>query len=94
MLSARRVGEQICLAVSDNGVGITPQDLPYIFDRSYRGDQARQSVEGETGLGLAIVRSLVEAQGGVIEVESQVGSGSTFKVLFQSSGQTSAPLSR
>lgn len=94
MLAARRVGEQICLAVSDNGVGITPQDLPYIFDRSYRGDQARQSVEGETGLGLAIVRSLVEAQGGVIEVESQVGSGSTFKVLFQSSGQTSAPLSR
>lgn len=94
MLSARRLGEQICLAVSDNGVGIKPQDLPYIFDRSYRGDQARQSVEGETGLGLAIVRSLVEAQGGVIEVESQVGSGSTFKVLFQSSGQTSAPLSR
>lgn len=94
ILSAHRLGEQVCLAVSDNGVGISPQDLPYIFDRSYRGDQARQSVEGETGLGLAIVRSLVEAQGGVIEVESQVGTGSTFKVLFQSSGRTSAPSSR
>jgi signal transduction histidine kinase len=94
ILSARRLGEQICLAVSDNGVGISPQDLPFIFDRSYRGDQARQSGEGETGLGLAIVRSLVEAQGGTIEVESQVGTGSTFKVLFRSSGQTSDPSSR
>jgi signal transduction histidine kinase len=94
LLSARRVGEQICLAVRDTGIGISPQDLPYIFDRSYRGDQARQSGEGETGLGLAIVRSLVEAQGGTIEVESQVGTGSTFKVLFRSSGQTSGPSSR
>ncbi len=60
----------ITLFVKDNGTGIDSADLPYIFNRFYRSDPARQQ-NGETGLGLAIAKSLVEAQGGTIWVESE-----------------------
>ena len=71
---------QILLTVADTGEGISPADLPLIFERSFRGDPARQQTGGETGLGLAIARSLVEAQGGSIRVESQLGSGTKFTI--------------
>jgi len=69
------------LFVKDNGTGIDSADLPHIFNRFYRSDQARQQ-NGETGLGLAIAKSLVEAQGGTIWVESQFGEGTTFYMRF------------
>jgi two-component system, OmpR family, sensor histidine kinase BaeS len=81
-LSATLAGDLVCLAVSDNGAGIAAEDLPYIFERSYRGDRARNQVEGESGLGLAIARSLVEAQGGKISVESQLGEGAKFTIAL------------
>lgn len=83
VLSADEVEDMVRLRVSDNGAGIAEQDLPYIYERSYRGDQARQHTEGETGLGLSIAKSLVEAQGGQISVESAVGAGTTFTIQFQ-----------
>ncbi len=74
-------GEQsaVCIQVSDNGSGIAPEDLPNIFTRFYRADRSRQN-NGETGLGLTIAKSLVEAQGGTISVESELGQGTRFTI--------------
>lgn len=80
-LSARAEGDRVLLRVSDSGPGIQPEHLPYVFQRFYRADDARPS-NGESGLGLAIAKSLVEAQGGTIEVESVVGQGATFTVAL------------
>lgn len=81
-LKAEQAGGIVILSVADNGAGIAAEDLPYIFERSFRGDRARQQVEGETGLGLAIAKSLVEAQGGTLAVESQMGKGTRFTLTF------------
>jgi two-component system OmpR family sensor kinase len=68
----------IILTVSDTGSGISPEDLPRVFDRFYRADQSRSS--GNSGLGLAISKAIVEAHGGTIEVSSMLGEGTTFTV--------------
>ena len=81
-LAAEAQNNHVRLSVSDTGAGIPSRDLPYIFERSYRGDRARHQQEGETGLGLAIARSLVIAQGGTISVESLEGQGATFIIDF------------
>jgi len=65
------------IRVSDEGEGIPPEELPFIFERFYKTDKARVKGSG-MGLGLAIVKSLVEAQGGKVRVESKLGEGSTF----------------
>lgn len=79
-LSARQQDGQVLLEVSDSGPGIPPEVLPQIFERTVRGDPARQQQQGETGLGLAIARSLVEAQGGTIKVRSLPGEGAVFTI--------------
>jgi two-component system, OmpR family, sensor kinase len=66
------------LRVSDTGIGILPEDLPYIFDRFYRADRARSRDQGGSGLGLTIVQSIVEEHKSKIDVESTPGQGSTF----------------
>ena len=68
------------LIVKDTGIGIAPEHRPHIFDRFNRADQARTTSHGRTGLGLAISKAIVEAHGGVIEVVSETGVGSTFTV--------------
>jgi len=70
----------VFVSVSDTGVGISPQDLPLIFDRFYRADKSRSRVEGRSGLGLAICKAIVEADGGSIDVISNLGQGTTFTV--------------
>lgn len=66
-------------AVSDTGIGIAQADLPHVFDRFWRAERSRSRHSGGTGIGLAITRRLVELHGGTIEVESQLGEGSTFR---------------
>jgi PAS domain S-box-containing protein len=72
----------IALTVSDTGIGISPADLPYIFERFFRGDKARTARQGGTGLGLAIVKKIVEAHHGSIQVMSALGQGTSFRVLL------------
>jgi two-component system sensor histidine kinase BaeS len=81
VLASSLAGNSVQLQVRDNGSGITPEDLPNIFDRFYRGDKARQQ-NGESGLGLAIAKSIVEAHRGAIAVESTPGQGTTFTILL------------
>jgi signal transduction histidine kinase len=75
VLRARQVDGQVRLSVKDNGPGIAPQDVPHLFERFWR---AAGVSERGTGLGLSIVKSIVEAHGGSLWVETQVGAGSTF----------------
>ena len=80
-LSASEQNGNILLAVADTGAGIPAEDLPYIFNRFYRGDEARRQ-NGESGLGLAIARSIVQAHGGTIAVDSAPNAGATFTITL------------
>jgi len=79
-ISLRAEGQMALVAISDTGVGIPSEDIPHIFERFYRVDKARSRAEGGSGLGLAICQHIAEVHGGKIEVQSQVGVGSTFLV--------------
>jgi signal transduction histidine kinase len=67
---ASRQPQAVLVEVTDTGEGIRPEDLPFIFDRFYRGEKSRSRSTGGAGLGLAIARGIVEAHGGQIGVES------------------------
>lgn len=81
-LTAVGEGQRLLIEVSDSGTGIPPEELPRIFDRFHQvGGSMRRRSDG-FGLGLYIARRLVEALGGMIEVESELGKGTTFKVAL------------
>ena len=75
----RNLDGGVRIQISDTGAGIAPEDLPYIFDRFWRGDRARTHGAG-SGLGLAIARQLVQAHGGRIDVASSPGQGAVFTI--------------
>jgi len=79
LLKASSTEGVVQIKVMDTGRGISPEDLPHIFDRFYRGDKSRQD-NGESGLGLAIAKSIVEAHGGKISVNSAPNQGAEFIV--------------
>ena len=82
-LSARQRDGEIELTVSDDGIGITKEDLPRIFERFYRADKARSAdkVRG-TGLGLAIVKHVAQLHGGRVDAESELDKGTTIRVVL------------
>ncbi len=80
-MTASRLDGQVVMTVADTGFGIADDDLPFVFDRFWKGDRARTHSAGAgSGLGLAIARQLVEAHGGHIGVTSVVNEGSTFTI--------------
>lgn len=78
------IGEQhlLRISISDTGIGIEEEHLPFVFNRFYRTDRARNRNSGGTGIGLAIAKEFVLAHKGTIEVQSSVGYGTTFTVLL------------
>ncbi|MGH2537126.1 MAG: ATP-binding protein [Candidatus Promineifilaceae bacterium] len=86
--------ESIWLSVADNGAGIPADELPYLFDRFFRGQAARDTGAPGTGLGLAICKEILDRHQGAIEVTSAVGEGTTFTLWLPSAaaeGQTAKP---
>jgi heavy metal sensor kinase len=83
-IDCSRAPGQVVLSVRDTGVGISPGDLPHVFDRFWRADQARSRTGQRpgAGLGLAISKWIVEAHGGTITVQSRPGRGTTFTVTL------------
>jgi signal transduction histidine kinase len=78
----RRSGTGVEVTVSDTGEGIRAEDVPYIFERFYRGEKSRNRGTGGAGLGLAIARGIVRAHGGDIRVESQINKGTQFTFVI------------
>lgn len=79
-LKGRRAGDKVLITVKDTGPGIRESDLPYIFERFYRGDKSRNRRSGGSGLGLAIVSKLVQAHGGRISAANE--GGAVFRVTL------------
>ncbi|MBP2326568.1 two-component system sensor histidine kinase BaeS [Kibdelosporangium banguiense] len=77
-VTAEQDGPDVVFKVVDTGTGISPQDLPHVFDRFWRAEKSRSRQTGGSGLGLAIVRKLAETHGGTAQATSVLGQGSTF----------------
>jgi len=88
-LQARQRDQQVVLSVGDNGIGISKEDLPRVFERFYRVDKARtaENIRG-TGLGLAIVKHIAQLHGGHVEAESELGKGTTIRMVLPIVTQT------
>lgn len=84
-LAAKSNHQEIEISVHDTGVGISPHDLPHIFDRFYRVDRARSRAQGGAGIGLALVRAIAEAHGGRVQAQSEMNKGSTFTLFLPQS---------
>ncbi|HRX41627.1 MAG TPA: HAMP domain-containing sensor histidine kinase [Clostridia bacterium] len=76
-----RPNESVCV-VEDTGIGIDEKDLPFIFNRFYRGDESRSRETGGAGIGLSIAKAVIGAHGGDIKVESKKGEGSRITITF------------
>ena len=83
-LTVGATGAETNIAVTDNGPGISPDDIPHVFDRFWRADRVRSraSERGGFGLGLAISQWIVQAHGGSLTAQSRLGRGSIFSVVL------------
>jgi two-component system phosphate regulon sensor histidine kinase PhoR len=79
-INASTMDNSLIFSIADNGIGISPDDLPRLFEKFYRGSQREARAQHGTGLGLAIVRSIAERHGGKVWVDSKLGKGSVFNL--------------
>jgi len=79
-LGVDKSDQAVQITIQDTGAGIPSEDLPFVFDRFWKGDKTRSRSSGGSGLGLAIAKQLVSAHGGTIKVESEEGVGTRFIV--------------
>jgi two-component system heavy metal sensor histidine kinase CusS len=91
VLSYADAGDSVLVRVADTGRGIAPKDLAHVFERFYRGDQARAARPGGSGLGLAIVKTIMTLHGGNVEVASQLGQGTCIDLHFPKTGVPARP---
>ena len=85
-VSLRREGDHIYLTVADTGVGVAPEELPYLFDRFYRVRGTESRTHEGTGIGLALVQELARLHGGTVTASSVFGKGTTFAVTIPNGG--------
>ena len=81
-LRACRAGASVMIDVVDQGVGISPEDLPHVFEPFFRADRSRSRAKGGVGLGLVLAQRIVEAHGGSISVESEVDRGTVMRIIL------------
>ncbi|AVK85108.1 two-component sensor histidine kinase [Lysinibacillus sp. B2A1] len=81
-ISLSTAGNEVLLKIEDNGIGIAQENIPFIFDRFYRIDEARNRQKGGTGLGLSITKMLLEKYNGSVEVKSEINIGTVFFIKF------------
>ncbi len=81
-VDAREMADEAVIEIRDTGEGIAKEDLAFVFERFYRTDPSRQTTSSQSGLGLSIVKALVETHGGRVEVQSEIGKGSTFSIFL------------
>lgn len=93
-VACARVGDRLQVDVCDSGPGAPAQDLPYLFDRLYRGQAARDLRADGSGLGLAIVKALVEAHGGEVRAANRPGAGLCITLLLPTKPETVFPYDR
>ena len=82
VLSARMEDDRLVVDVEDNGIGISQENLPHIFDRFWQADDSARRKRGGTGIGLSLVKEMVETQGGQVAVQSQVDKGTRFTITL------------
>jgi heavy metal sensor kinase len=81
-ISGSADGSDVTISVADTGAGISPDDLPHVFERFWRADKVRSRESGGTGLGLTIAKQIADLHGAQLGVESEIGRGSTFSARF------------
>jgi len=81
-ITAHNMESAATITIHDTGCGIAPEHLPHIFERFYRGSQARSTKEGESGLGLYIVKNIMEGCGGTVEIQSEPDKGTAVILTF------------
>ena len=84
-IALKRLDSKLMVQIRDTGIGIAAQDLPHIFDRFWRADEARSRRTNGSGLGLSIVATIIREQGGRIEVKSTIGQGTEFQIWLPES---------